>query len=128
MGEDLKGLFSEFVSKLRALRKWADRERVRVFEPILGEGLCDEVVERVQALIDVLGRVEERIRLYEREIADHLDSVDEGLRKLTESEEYRFLISERGMERLMELRERLGDVRSIYLPYTVKRDEVVEDG
>ena len=130
MRNDLKDVFSEFLSKLHALKRWADQEKMKVFEPILGENLCDEGVEKVQSLMDVLEKVKERIRFYESEIAHDLDSIEESLRRLTETEEYRFLISERGMERLKELREKFSEFRSFYFPYTMreKKVEVRVDG
>ena len=130
MKSDLKDVFSEFLSKLHALGRWADREKMKMYEPILGESLCDEVVEKVQGVIEVLEKIKERIRFYESEIAHDLDLIEESLRRLTETEEYRFLISERGMERLKELREKFGEFRSFYFPYTMreKRVEVRADG
>ena len=123
MGDDLKDVFSEFVSKLRALKNWADREKIRTFEPILGKSLCDEVLERIQGVIEVLEKIKERIDLNERKIADHLDSIDENLRKLIETEEYRFLISSEGIEDLKKLREKLDSFRLFYFRYDLREEK-----
>ena len=66
MSDDLKDVFSEFMSKLRALENWADREKIGTFEPIFGENLCDEVLERIQGVVEVLEKVKERIDFNER--------------------------------------------------------------
>ena len=123
MSDDLKDVFSEFVSKLRALKNWADREKIGTFEPILGESLCDEVLERIQGVIEVLEKVKERIRFHERKITNHLDMIEENLRKLIETEEYRFLISSEGIEDLKKLREKLDSFRLFYFRYDLRREK-----
>ena len=124
MSDDLKDVFSEFVSKLRALKNWADREKIGTFEPILGESLCDEVLERVQGVIEVLEKVKERIRFHERKITNHLDMIEENLRKLIETEEYHFIISSEGIEDLREIREKLDSFRLFHFRYDLREEKV----
>ena len=130
MGDDLKDVFSEFISKLRALENWADREKIGMFEPILGENLCDEVLERIQGVVEVLEKIKERIDLNERKISNHLKTIEENLRKLIETEEYHFIISSEGIEDLKKIKEKLDSFRLFHFRYDLREEkaEVRVDG
>jgi len=93
---------------------------VKQFELILGESLCDEVLEKVK----------ERIRFYQREIANHLDTIEENLRKLMETEEYRFIISSEGIKSLREISEKFDSFRLFHFRYGMRGEkaEVGVDG
>ena len=124
MEDDPKDVFTEFMSKLRALESWADREKIRMFEPILGESLCEEVLEKIEGVIAVLEKIKERVSFYEGEIAEHLEAIDENLRKLIETEEYRFIISNEGVKRLREIRDKLDSFRLFRFRYDLRREKV----
>jgi len=124
MEDDPKDVFTEFMSKLRALESWADREKIRMFEPILGESLCEEVLEKIEGVIAVLEKIKERVSFYEGEIAEHLEAIDENLRKLIETEEYRFIISNEGVKRLREIRDKLDSFRLFHFRYDLRREKV----
>ena len=130
MSDDLKDAFTEFVLRLSALKNWADREKVKMFKPILGESLCDEALERIQGVIEVLEKIKERIRLHERKIANHLDTIEENLRKLMETEEFRFIISSEGIKSLREISEKLDSFRLFHFRYGMRGEkaEVGVDG
>ena len=124
MEDDPKDVFAEFMSRLNALRNWADREKIRMFEPILGESLCEEALERIEGVIAVLEKIKERVSFYEGEIAEHLEAIDENLRKLIETKEYRFIISNEGVKRLREIRDKLDSFRLFHFRYDLRREKV----
>jgi len=123
MRDDPKDALKDFVLRLSALRDCADREDVKQFEPILGERLCEEALERVQGVLEVLEKIEERVSFYERQIADHLEAIDENLRKLIETEEYRFIISNEGIKRLKEISDKLDSFRLFHFRYDLRREK-----
>jgi len=101
MRDGPKDVLKDFVLRLNALRDWAGEEKVKQFEPILGESLCDEALERIE----------------------------ENLRKLIETEEYRFLISGEGIKRLKEIGEKLDIFKLFHFRYGMKeKAEVGVDG
>ena len=124
MEDDPKDVFAEFMSRLNALRNWADREKIRMFEPILRESLCEEALEKIEGVIAVLEKIKERVSFYEGEIAEHLEAIDENLRKLIETKEYRFIISNEGVKRLREIRDKLDSFRLFHFRYDLRREKV----
>ena len=88
------------------------------------------VLERIQGVVEVLEKIKERIDLNERKISNHLKTIEENLRKLIETEEYRFIISSEGIEDLKKIKEKLDSFRLFHFRYDLREEkaEVSVDG